>query len=320
MIDIDKFICSLIKRYCEIRDIDRSVYKCWLDDVLADQGIIYQDGSLIKIDSKKCEGELKEMLDKKVLANSDSPKFKVGDFVVFDSDTDRIQKITERFYHFESGDCGLIKDIDKDFHLWDITKDARPGDVLVYENEISLVKSTIILCRQDDSSGFGGFTYYCCYDQKHFITDSLYSLREEDACRIHPANEGERALLFQRMHEAGYEWSQSDLKLNKISQRMKSAKAKEEGYSKPLTPFEQRIHEFILDMNNEYLEEPYAADTAKCLGEDLLEIVIKDVDVDKMVEEFWYTKDQLLSSRTRELIEGAYRQGILDTLELIKKG
>lgn len=50
------------------------------------------------------------------------------------------------------------------------------------------------------------------------------------------------------------------------------------------------------------------------------EIGKPEVNVDKMVEEYWNSDDRILSSHTRGLVEEAYRQGILDTLEQLKKG
>lgn len=77
LIDVDKFVCSLLSKIEKQKDHIKGIG--WLEadgkyrfitNLLADQGIIYKDGSLIKIGSKKCEGKLKEMLDEKVLANS----------------------------------------------------------------------------------------------------------------------------------------------------------------------------------------------------------------------------------------------------------
>ena len=48
-IDTDKFIYFLIKRYCEVHNIDRSQYKCWLDKVLEDCGFEYKNEKLIPL-------------------------------------------------------------------------------------------------------------------------------------------------------------------------------------------------------------------------------------------------------------------------------
>lgn len=47
-IDVDKFVESLIKRYHEAHNIDSTTTKCWLDDVLEDQGLKYEDGKIVK--------------------------------------------------------------------------------------------------------------------------------------------------------------------------------------------------------------------------------------------------------------------------------
>jgi hypothetical protein len=77
MIDIDKFICSYLSILEKCKEHTKGIEGLKISgryqliiDLLNQQGIIYKDGSLIKIGSKKCEGKLKEMLNEKVLANS----------------------------------------------------------------------------------------------------------------------------------------------------------------------------------------------------------------------------------------------------------
>lgn len=48
-IDLEKFICSLMKRFYEIHNIDPLTTRCWLDKVLEDQGLEYKDGEIVKI-------------------------------------------------------------------------------------------------------------------------------------------------------------------------------------------------------------------------------------------------------------------------------
>lgn len=48
-------------------------------------------------------------------------------------------------------------------------------------------------------------------------------------------------LLFQKMHEAGYEWDADEKELKKISQRMISAEAKEALYGKPAWSEEDEV-------------------------------------------------------------------------------
>ena len=141
------------------------------------------------------------------------PKFRTGDWVVCYSDIDRVKRVTDRFYHFESGDYGLIKDIDKDYHLWTI-QDAKDGDVLAYKDEISIYKHDIKNCTKEGTN-FGGFVYHCCYDDKRFITDSLYSLTEKDKKDIYPATKEQHDILIKAMADAGYEWDVKKKELKK---------------------------------------------------------------------------------------------------------
>ncbi len=99
--------------------------------------------------------------------------------------------------------------------MWSI-KDAKNGDVICYKDEISLYKHDIKNCTKQETT-FGGFTYYCCYDGKILVIDCLYSLTEQDKMDIHPATKEQRELLFSKMKEAGYEWSDKDRKLIKIA-------------------------------------------------------------------------------------------------------
>ena len=48
-IDLEKFICSLMKRFYKIHNIDPLTTKCWLDKVLEDQGLEYRDGEIVEI-------------------------------------------------------------------------------------------------------------------------------------------------------------------------------------------------------------------------------------------------------------------------------
>ena len=141
------------------------------------------------------------------------PKFKIDDWVVCDSDIDRVERITDRFYHFESGDCGLIKDVDEDYHLWTI-QDAKDGDVLA-NGDVNIVlifkcfaepsyKQHIIAHIGLDASG----------DIQ--VTDEYWNLGFDCG---KPATKEQRDLLFQKMKEAGYEWDAEKKELRKIEQK-----------------------------------------------------------------------------------------------------
>lgn len=143
------------------------------------------------------------------------PKFNVGDWVTNGVDcTFQIASIKDGIY-YDTNDCGSdIKSTEKSYHLWTIN-DTKDGDVLVYEDEISLYKHDIIACTNQGTT-FGGFVYHCCYDGKRFITDSLYSLTEKDKNNIHPATKEQHDLLFQKMKESDYEWDAEKKELKKM--------------------------------------------------------------------------------------------------------
>ena len=48
-IDLEKFICSLMKRFYETHNIDPITTECWLDKVLKDQGLEYKNGEIVEI-------------------------------------------------------------------------------------------------------------------------------------------------------------------------------------------------------------------------------------------------------------------------------
>lgn len=151
------------------------------------------------------------------------PKFHEGDWVASgilwnSSSLLHILNVDSKDYEVETpnGNTGVpsINYIDSNFHLWSI-EDAKDGDVLCYKDEISLFEHDIKNCTEKGTN-FGGFVYHCCYDGKRFITDSLYSLTEQDKIDIHPATKEQRDTLMNAMADAGYEWDAKDKQLNKI--------------------------------------------------------------------------------------------------------
>ena len=168
-------------------------------------------------------------------ADKVEPKFKVGDWVVHDMSDGRkairqIVNMTNKSYVLDGEDFNIFyfNDLEDDYHLWTI-QDAKDGDVLCYTGEISLYKHDIKNCTKQGTT-FGGFVYHCCYDGKRFITDSLYSLTEQDEMDIHPATQEQRSLLFQKMREAGYEWNAEKKELKKIERKSTEWDEEDERY------------------------------------------------------------------------------------------
>lgn len=116
------------------------------------------------------------------------------------------------------------------YHLWDITKDAKDGDVLHSPSH------RLIWIYKDDEH------YHACVNMNYVTgnvaTDGLISI-PDDAC---PATRVQRSILFQKMEESNYKWDDEKKELKKISQRMISAEAKEAMYDKPSWSEEDEIN------------------------------------------------------------------------------
>lgn len=151
-------------------------------------------------------------------SNKVESKFHEGDYIV-DINCGKVLRISEILtegYVFENGDYSTFNNTNKRYRLWNI-KDAKDGDVLCYKDEISLYKHDI-KNRTKEETTFGGFVYHCCYDGKRFITDSFYSIVEQDKMDIHPATTEQRDLLFKKIEEAGYMWDSKNKELQEIEQ------------------------------------------------------------------------------------------------------
>ncbi|MBR1446902.1 MAG: hypothetical protein IJ586_07455 [Alloprevotella sp.] len=143
-------------------------------------------------------------------------KFKVKDWVVLMvgelSTTLQIVNVDTNKKRYWFNDNSYLPIVDEEcLHLWTI-QDAKSGDVLVYKDEISLYKHDIKNCNRQKTT-FDGFAYYCCYDGKRFITDSLYSLTEQDKIDIHPATKEQRDTLMKTLTDAGYTFDFNKKKL-----------------------------------------------------------------------------------------------------------
>lgn len=125
----------------------------------------------------------------------------------------QIKNVTEHEYTLVGCDGSVItrpiRDIDKSASVFTI-QDAKDGDVLVYEGEIFMIKFYVLWHK---------IVYHCCYDGERFITDSLYSLTEQDKMDIHPATKEQRDKLEKAITDAGYMWDTDKKELKKIEQK-----------------------------------------------------------------------------------------------------
>ena len=197
--------------------------------------------------SDKEEPQVYKTEDGEVITYSESegykvvePKFKRGDWILYSGDhyegVRHITKINENGYYIERN--GLPHGIIPFNHeicmrLWTI-QDAKDGDVLASKDKVDILiyKShsviDLLLTSYVSFSKCEGFCLrqYSAWDSNEFI----------------PATKEQRDLLFQKMHEAGYEWDVEKKELKKISQRMVSAEAKEALYDKPAWSEEDNLY------------------------------------------------------------------------------
>ena len=106
-IDSDKMWASVIKRYCEAHNMDRSVVECFLDKALEDQGLKLNENF-----------ELEKIEEIKGNQGGISPKFKIGDTIRLKGSQVEytIESISEGFYHCGGCDAG-IECADTEFEL-----------------------------------------------------------------------------------------------------------------------------------------------------------------------------------------------------------
>jgi len=162
-----------------------------------------------------------------------TPKFKIGDWVVKNDDSNvcadySICKITNisienGTYTIESiyGYKGYVtfKTFEKDYHIFTIEEDAKDGDVLAIGYEYFLFKE-----KKEDTSPLDPpvYTSHCFVNSSGAfrVTNGrdcgeFYSI--ENGISACPATKEQRDLLFQNMKEAGYEWNAYAKTLTKVA-------------------------------------------------------------------------------------------------------
>lgn len=204
--DIDNYRKALAwlekHKYTE-DDLDKA-YKC-ADEVQYRRG--YEDAK--KEIEKQCEQKPVDKVE---------PKFKNGQWIVWQ---DKCYKVNYNGCGYELVDQNGLSTsleygtIDENAHLWDITKDAKDGDVLhcwIDGDEFVLIYKGIKdgyittyghLYQKLESFSEEPTTMFCRTIQGHFT----------------PATKEQRALLFQKMKEAGYTFDFEKKELKKIVQK-----------------------------------------------------------------------------------------------------
>lgn len=141
-------------------------------------------------------------------ADKVEPKFKVGDWIVRDSDglTISIKSVKDGIYYFHQGGILFAKTVDECYHLWTI-QDAKDGDVLA-EHE------TIVLFKKIEGQNI---RCYCTY---HYLgyNPTLHVDTLQNKKPYRPATKEQRDKLEKAITDADYKWDAEKKELRKIEQ------------------------------------------------------------------------------------------------------
>ena len=144
--------------------------------------------------------------------STDEPKFKVGDWIVFNGLILHIDEIVDGYYRTTS--IGGIPNsydwaIDNAARLW-VIQDAKGGDVLATDN------GNIFVFDGAAKDGRYPFAYCGLIRHRFEIYDRRLPFTNNN---IYPATKEQCDLLFQKMHEAGYTFDFDKKELKKMEQK-----------------------------------------------------------------------------------------------------
>lgn len=138
------------------------------------------------------------------------PKFKVGDWIIFNGFILHIDEIVKGYYRTTSIGYGIPNsydwNIDNVARLWTI-QDAKAGDVLVHND------CTFIFIEIKD-----GIVQALEENLLHGTNPVHFGEPDKDN-DYRPATKEQRDLLFKKMKEAGYEWDADKKELKNIEQK-----------------------------------------------------------------------------------------------------
>lgn len=176
-----------------------------------------KDSELQEVSYYIPEGFYAEIKDDMVVIKKAEPKFKVGNWIVFNGLVLYIYEIVDGYYKTVDIDgipCSYDWAIDNIARLWSIN-DAKDGDVLFHSDSASngififkeilqcgTLQKVVCYCDYDSEDGF-------CLGEKHTCCCTTSKI-------LHPATKKQRDLLFEKMKEAGYSWNSEKKELKKF--------------------------------------------------------------------------------------------------------
>lgn len=165
-------------------------------------------------------------------ADKVKPKFKIGDWVVNNNGEPQLSQVIS--YSWPNSKIKRVTNnleifvnkatLDKQYHLWTI-QDAKPGDVLYFNNDISGFHSIGLFKRLASKNEINGGTYRCYTRYGGFNEENRLEIARNNDELCHcgteacPATEEQRYTLFAKMKEAGYEFDFEKKRVKKIEQK-----------------------------------------------------------------------------------------------------
>ena len=134
------------------------------------------------------------------------PKFHKGQWIVWQDECYKVNYNGCGYELVDKNGLSILLDygtIDENAHLWDVAKDAKPGDVLYSQ------KHNLIWIYKDNKHYYASINLNYA-DGISFDSDIVIP---SDVC---PANREQRNILFQKIEEANYKWDDNKKKLKKI--------------------------------------------------------------------------------------------------------
>ena len=197
-----------------IEPTDRAKSYCQkLIDSLLQEGYT-TDAKIVSNCLKQMNGEKVAMATMDKSADKAEPMFKIDDWVIgwaTDGEPRQIAEITEEGYRTTYG--GWIGfSFEEDMHLWTI-QDAKDGDILSYVTD---EEDLWIMIYWSLYEPYEGHVHYHALLVNDKFSDKGTCCISID--NLKPATQEQRAILFQKMHEAGYEWDAEKKELKKIYQ------------------------------------------------------------------------------------------------------
>ena len=154
---------------------------------------------------------------------ADGQKFKVGDWLVHKDKVGVICCITQIHapHYYLTNNNSFIKFGEEDnYRPWTI-QDAKAGDVLVdvcdsLDNPLIFILKDCKHIKHELAtlSDYHSFCYLKASKKQKFCIDGWHNEHN-----LMPATKEQRNLLFQKIHEAGYEWDAEKLELKKVEQK-----------------------------------------------------------------------------------------------------